>query len=456
MNDSGGLPLDVFTRQTPPGWRPGLPKYPLRRYTQLMKLWWRQTDMPEPSVGPAMTGRLRGAAFQLAFSLRANRLDTTTGTRREMVGDELLSQPSHDDWSDALGVLHPAEPAGGALLMGALQAEFGLHQQDMIVVSLDALFAHSRDGQSLSEYVTYWRLCLDEAAEHSGLRMINVGKIYLLLKAVGLGDNMKQDFLMQIGGDLDRFEELAGMMNRFSKKETRAHASSLPAMAGQYWTGHDFLWEQDYYDDYNGWYDDQQYDQETYHENSSYDEYGYDEDYTAGYDDTDCCEASEDYWNKGKGKGKSNTSKGKKGDGCTMCGSKYHSATDCPLARGGGEPDDGRDNSWSNDKGGGKSKKGFGKSKGKHKTKGKFGKNKGGNSKGKGKFKRPYYEETASWSEVADEQHNWHFDSSRCAAQGHNDDDACGAEEPPRHEAVSPAVIQALTFDMAAHDDEDE
>ena len=61
---------------------------------QLMRLWWRQTDIVEASVGPAMAGRLRGTAFQFALSLRADRLDQDTGVRRIMVGDELLAQPS--------------------------------------------------------------------------------------------------------------------------------------------------------------------------------------------------------------------------------------------------------------------------------------------------------------------------------------------------------------------------
>ena len=34
-----GLPLDSFTTSAPPGWRAGLPKYPIRRFTQLLRLW---------------------------------------------------------------------------------------------------------------------------------------------------------------------------------------------------------------------------------------------------------------------------------------------------------------------------------------------------------------------------------------------------------------------------------
>ena len=108
-SNDAGMPLDQFSKTTPPGWRPGVAKYPLRRYQQLMSLWWRQTDMPETSVGPAMAGRLRSSAFQFAMALRADRLDVNTGTRREMIGDELLFQPAHDDWTNPIdGTFHAA------------------------------------------------------------------------------------------------------------------------------------------------------------------------------------------------------------------------------------------------------------------------------------------------------------------------------------------------------------
>ena len=66
----GGLPLESFNRPTPLGWRAGDKRYPLRRYTQLLRLWWRITDLPEVAAGPAMAGRLRGSAFQLAVARR--------------------------------------------------------------------------------------------------------------------------------------------------------------------------------------------------------------------------------------------------------------------------------------------------------------------------------------------------------------------------------------------------
>ena len=37
-SNGGGIPLDARNKDTPPGWRPGTAKQPLRRYIQLLRL----------------------------------------------------------------------------------------------------------------------------------------------------------------------------------------------------------------------------------------------------------------------------------------------------------------------------------------------------------------------------------------------------------------------------------
>ena len=90
-HSDGGLPLKSFSKNVPPGWIPGDPRYPLKLYSQLLRLWWRQTDIPEGAAGPTIAGRLRGTALQYAMRLKAHRLDLVNGGVREMIGDELLS-----------------------------------------------------------------------------------------------------------------------------------------------------------------------------------------------------------------------------------------------------------------------------------------------------------------------------------------------------------------------------
>eukprot|EP00959_Pyramimonas_sp_CCMP1952_P259190 5418764-Pyramimonas_sp.AAC.1 len=63
--------------------------------------------------------------------MRATRLGFATGMMREMVGDELLAQPSHDVWQNATGEQFAAEPAGATVLLQNIQREFGMQEHEM-------------------------------------------------------------------------------------------------------------------------------------------------------------------------------------------------------------------------------------------------------------------------------------------------------------------------------------
>ena len=89
----GGPPLESFTKGNPPGWRPGEVKYPFRRYEQLLRLWWRVTDLPDTAKGPSMAGRLRGTGFQLAMALSHPRCRGPTSLVVQVKGEELLAEP---------------------------------------------------------------------------------------------------------------------------------------------------------------------------------------------------------------------------------------------------------------------------------------------------------------------------------------------------------------------------
>eukprot|EP00969_Alexandrium_andersonii_P339282 14997557-Alexandrium_andersonii.AAC.1 len=182
--------------------RPGLPRYPLRRYKTLLKLWRRQTDLPEPAAGPAMAGRLRGAAFQVATTAWADRLDLATGTRRIMIGDGLRTQASHDAWTDIGGHVHPAEPAGASVLLSLLESELGANEEDAQIAALDAFFGHVRgqNHMSMPDYLSMRRLVYDEAEQTAGLSMNSEAK------------SAKSFMLLRISGDL----------NRFGSRETRS------------------------------------------------------------------------------------------------------------------------------------------------------------------------------------------------------------------------------------------
>ena len=65
----GGLPLDEFNKNTPPGWKPGIEGYPLKHYLDLCSLWYKQHDGKDEEVGILLSGRLKGAAKQDAIKL---------------------------------------------------------------------------------------------------------------------------------------------------------------------------------------------------------------------------------------------------------------------------------------------------------------------------------------------------------------------------------------------------
>ena len=253
----GGLPLDSFTRSCPPGWRPGQTSYPLRRYRQLLSLWWRQADLQEFQVGPAMAGRLRGAAFQVAMSMSMERYDLALQHFRVYAGDELLSCASDAGFVDPHGQNIPPQDAGARILIRRLELEFGVQPQDQSIAALDAFFGLQRGSLSLGDYLTMWRLTFDEAATQSGLQINNIGKSYLMMRASGLSERAKHDFRLQVGGDLNRFEDLMGIISRFSNNDSQAVAQTIPQMTKTFWSdGGDFYPDEAYWLGGDSWHDD--------------------------------------------------------------------------------------------------------------------------------------------------------------------------------------------------------
>ena len=200
-----GVQLDSFTKNVPPGWKPGVRSYPLKRYTQLLQLWSRQTETSEEAFGPTIAGRLRGTAFQFAMRLSRTRLDLNTGTRRLMVGPELLSQVSHATWTDPQGEVHPEEANGGRVLIDALTTEYGVHDQDQAVACLDSYFKLHRGNGTLDSYITMSELSFEEARTQAGLELNAVGRSYFLLRGANISDKQVFDFKLRIDGDLNRY-----------------------------------------------------------------------------------------------------------------------------------------------------------------------------------------------------------------------------------------------------------
>ena len=127
-----GLPLDQYTKACPPGWRLGLHDYPLKRYLDLLRLWYRLTDFDKEQVGPAVAGRLVGRPFTLATEMTITRQDGTV-----LQGDAALAPPGEEA---GVGNTPPASPSGLNALIRLLQQNYGTESQDQQAQDIDDFF----------------------------------------------------------------------------------------------------------------------------------------------------------------------------------------------------------------------------------------------------------------------------------------------------------------------------
>ncbi|CAE8720076.1 unnamed protein product, partial [Polarella glacialis] len=432
----GGLPLSEFNKLVPPGWRPGIPGYPIKLFFERLKLWYRVTDNAEAQLGILVAGRLQGAPQKIALRLRLPRPVAAGGGYD--IGDEALIRLSQEQVIDPANntIVQEYIPSGLQFLCQALRAIYGLQDQDRTTVALDSFYEFKRGHLGLAEFAQEFDHRYESAEDEAGLQMNDTGKTYFFLRGSGLGDKIIEDIKLQMRGDMSRYQEIRTLVLKLARandkdKETLNmyqdqtdfnYKVNLDETNGNYYgSWHDpttgEIIEYDYgantsddmyYGDYDCVYDG---------EYSDYDGAGYDDDWYGddGWQD----EVYHGGQTKGKGKGFGAKGKGPSGGsasgiGCATCGSRWHSSLDCPLndpskgdqGKGKGGKDYHYENFW---KGKGKGKKGgkskgFGKgwSKGFGKYRPSFGSGKGygkysggygksyGKSYGKGKFKGGY------------------------------------------------------------------
>ena len=69
------MALEEYSKSIPPGWEPHNPSYTLRMYKERLELWGHYNntpgqEMPPNQLGPAVVGRLKGAAYRLANKIQ--------------------------------------------------------------------------------------------------------------------------------------------------------------------------------------------------------------------------------------------------------------------------------------------------------------------------------------------------------------------------------------------------
>ena len=200
-NNVAGMPLESYNRSTPPGWRPGVTKFTIRRYLERLRLWYRQTDLGPEQVGPAVAGRLAGRAFDTAMSLRI-----VTQSGRALSGDSALAFAGEAAQTDQAGnVVLPAVDSGLQQLLRILQQQYGADEQQIVTGIIDNFTDLRRGRLTLLEFLNEFSATYEDANRLGGFELNAVGKSHFLLKYSGLDEKMKDHFLLLVGYDLRKF-----------------------------------------------------------------------------------------------------------------------------------------------------------------------------------------------------------------------------------------------------------
>ena len=208
------LPLEAYSKGTPPGWKPGLYRYQFRRHMERMRLWYRLTDLNVDQIGPAIAGRLQGKPFTLAM-----RTQVRTQDGRLITGDEGLAYPGADAVLDAAGQVQvPATPSGTQCLMRMLTGIYGADDQGTQWAQVKYFLNLRRGRNSLQDYLTEHDLAWDEASS-AGLGMNNVGRTMLLLDYSGVEEQKKDNIFLLVNHDLDRYDEVRNHLDKMAKKQ---------------------------------------------------------------------------------------------------------------------------------------------------------------------------------------------------------------------------------------------
>ena len=335
--------MEEHRKDVPPGWEPNVPSYPLKLYQERVRLWYRVYDGADENVGPLLAGRLRGRARQVALGLR---LQDPHG--HIDIGDAALVRLSVEEVRDPTSgqIIQHAIPSGVQALMTALRAAFGEADQLQATRALETFFEVRRNRMSIPEWSVQWQLNLDEAITHSGLDLNNVAKTYLYFKSSGLAQKSLDDILLQVHGDMRRFDEARTLMLRMAHRNldhgSSSHYEECREDDGS-WSAVTDYWSEDGYitDDLYAWYEsDWNYSPWDYETAETYYEDWPAEHYDYGWDDEEPQQAEGDEhqpqetnpeesgeYFKGKGKGRSQVM----GLGCSTCGSKWHNTHSCPM-----------------------------------------------------------------------------------------------------------------------------
>ncbi|CAK9053177.1 Uncharacterized protein SCF082_LOCUS29013, partial [Durusdinium trenchii] len=184
-------------------------------------------DGADETVGPLIAGRLVGRAQTIALQLR---LPDPHGNVD--VGDAALVRLAVDEVRDPMNpniILQQHIPSGVSALCRALRDAFGEADQLQVTKSLEEFFDCRRGRLSLQEFSVEWSMKLDQAILHAGLQLNAVARTFLFFRAAQLPQKHVDDIMMQLQGDMNRFDEARALALRLAHRQPEGVSSHYEA-----------------------------------------------------------------------------------------------------------------------------------------------------------------------------------------------------------------------------------
>ena len=201
----GRIALEEYNKNTPPGWEPHNLSYSLKQYKERLELWGQYNntpgqEMPSNRIGPAVVGRLRGAAYRLANKITIKIPDDErvepSIRARTLVGAEAICFPGIDERPDAVPPFRKVK-SGIQTILDVLEGRYGPEASDQLAAALDKFFSLKRNNGQLLDYCIAFEQRYQEAHDKAGLEIGAVGLTHLFLTGAGLARRFVDDVMLK-------------------------------------------------------------------------------------------------------------------------------------------------------------------------------------------------------------------------------------------------------------------
>ena len=176
--------------------------------------------MPANQMGPAVVGRLRGAAYRLANKITITipddiRIDAAI-RGKTLKGAEAICFGGMTG-NDQLQPPVPSIKSGVRTILAALEEAYGQDASEQLAVTLERFFTLRRGAGSLMDYCTAFKLRYEAAEEQAGLAIGPVGLTHLFISGAGLANRYIDDVMLKVDHDRNKYKEITEIVGRTAK-----------------------------------------------------------------------------------------------------------------------------------------------------------------------------------------------------------------------------------------------